>query len=453
MRGVCQTRVRSWHRLHRTLGRPARVVIKSARQSVAVTRFRVARFPSHSLTLAAHAATGLVVLATLAALGAVAAAPITVSGYAAAEMRYFSSDPANPTQKSNRLSPSLALEPEFRAEWNGGKDRALIRPFLRLDADDAERTHADLREAYWLRDQGNWEVLTGIGRVFWGVTESRHLVDIVNQTDLVEHLDEEDKLGQPMVNLTLFQSFGTVGLFILPGFRERTFPGRRARFRGPLPIATDEPVFESPAGRGRIDLAARWSNTFGAWDVGAGLFHGTGREPRLVRALNSGGAPVLVPHYDIISQAGLDIQYTRENWLWKLEALGRRGNGKRFGAMVAGFEYTLFGLFGPMDLSILAEYLRDGRGVTAPATSADDDLFGALRLVFNNAPSTTALIGATVDRRSGATVLRFEARHRLSDTWSLEVEAWGFTGIPASDTALAGIRRDDFVQVRLQRTF
>ncbi|MCH8113383.1 MAG: hypothetical protein IH905_15750, partial [Proteobacteria bacterium] len=280
-------------------------------------------------------------LTAIAAPGAAGAAPVTVSGYAAAEVRYFPTDPADPTQKSDRLSPSLALQPEFRAEWNGGRDRALIRPFLRLDADDAERTHADLREAYWLRDQGSWEVLTGFGRVFWGVTESRHLVDIVNQTDLVEHLDEEAKLGQPMVNLTLFQSFGTVGLFVLPGFRERTFPGRRARFRGALPVATDEPVFESPARQGRIDFAARWSNTFDAWDVGATLFHGTGREPRLVRSLDSGGAPVLVPHYDIISQAGLDIQYTRENWLWKLEALARRGNAKRFAAMVAGFEYTL----------------------------------------------------------------------------------------------------------------
>lgn len=392
-------------------------------------------------------------LTAIAAPGAAGAAPVTVSGYAAAEVRYFPTDPADPTQKSDRLSPSLALQPEFRAEWNGGRDRALIRPFLRLDADDAERTHADLREAYWLRDQGSWEVLTGFGRVFWGVTESRHLVDIVNQTDLVEHLDEEAKLGQPMVNLTLFQSFGTVGLFVLPGFRERTFPGRRARFRGALPVATDEPVFESPARQGRIDFAARWSNTFDAWDVGATLFHGTGREPRLVRSLDSGGAPVLVPHYDIISQAGLDIQYTRENWLWKLEALARRGNAKRFAAMVAGFEYTMFGLFGPMDLSILAEYLRDDRGVAAPATSADDDLFGGLRLTFNDAASTTALIGATVDRKSGATVLRFEAQHRLSDTWSLSVEAWGFTGIPASDSALAGIRRDDFVQVRLQRAF
>lgn len=392
----------------------------------------------------------------LTALGvsrAADAGPVTVSGNATAEVRYFSTDPADPVQKSDRLSPSFALQPEFRTEWNGGRDRALISPFLRLDADDAERSHVDLREAYWLHDQGGWEVLAGLGRVFWGVTESRHLVDIVNQTDLVEHLDEEDKLGQPMVNLNLFQSFGTVSVFVLPGFRERTFPGRRARFRGPLPIDADRPVFESPAGRGRIDLAARWSQTFDAWDVGATLFHGTGREPRLVRGLNSGGTPVLIPNYDIISQAGLDVQYTRESWLWKLEAMGRNGNGKRFAAVVAGFEYTMFGLIGPADLSIIAEYLRDGRSVAAPATAADDDLFGGLRLALNNGPSTSALFGATVDRESGAAVLRFEGQHRLGDTWSLEVEAWGFTGVPASDTALAGIRRDDFLQVRLRRAF
>ena len=49
-----------------------------------------------------------------------------------------------------------------------------------------------LREAHWLHDKGAWDLLIGVGKVFWGVTESRHLVDIVNQTDLVENPDQEE---------------------------------------------------------------------------------------------------------------------------------------------------------------------------------------------------------------------------------------------------------------------
>ena len=76
--------------------------------------------------------------------------------------------------------------------------------------------------------------------MFWGVTELRHLVDIINQTDLVENLDGEQKLGQPMVQLTLLKDWGTLDFFAMPYFRERTFtgPDGRPRPRSPSRFST-----------------------------------------------------------------------------------------------------------------------------------------------------------------------------------------------------------------------
>ena len=90
---------------------------------------------------------------------------------------------------------------------------------------DGERTHFDVRELYWETFGETWDLRIGIARVFWGVVETQHLVDIINQTDTVENSDGEDKLGQPMINLSLVRDWGTVDLFVLPGFRERTFRG------------------------------------------------------------------------------------------------------------------------------------------------------------------------------------------------------------------------------------
>ena len=59
-----------------------------------------------------------------------------------------------------------------------------------------------MRELLYQRVFDQAELRVGIGRVFWGVTESYKLVDVINQTDLVENVDHEDKLGQPLVNLT-----------------------------------------------------------------------------------------------------------------------------------------------------------------------------------------------------------------------------------------------------------
>jgi len=40
------------------------------------------------------------------------------------------------------------------------------------------------------------------------------------------------------------------------------------------------------------------------------------------------------PRYDIIDQTSLDFQWTHNAWLWKLEAIGRNGQGDYFGALV-----------------------------------------------------------------------------------------------------------------------
>jgi hypothetical protein len=141
------------------------------------------------------------------------------------------------------------------------------------------------------------------------VTESRHLVDIINQTDLVENIDEEDKLGQPMLEVSTLQDFSEVRFYVLPGFRERTFPGRDGRFRGPFVVDTDNARYDSAAKDHRVDFAARYSNYFGDWDVGISIFNGTSREPRFLPSATPGR---LVPYYDVITQAGLDVQYTND---------------------------------------------------------------------------------------------------------------------------------------------
>ena len=127
---------------------------------------------------------------------------IDISGSAGVETRYFLQDAAYPGQP--RSQASVFLEPEMYTEWNDGIDSILFKPFARLDQEDEQRTHFDLRELMWMHAADNWETRVGVSKVFWGQTESIHLVDIINQTDMVENIDGEDKLGQPMINLNVF---------------------------------------------------------------------------------------------------------------------------------------------------------------------------------------------------------------------------------------------------------
>ena len=381
------------------------------------------------------------------------------SARAELEGRGFVRAPRFPGQR--RHGASLALEPEFYVEWDDYTSLA-FEPYLRLDSADGERAHGDIRELYLRIVRDGWELGVGIGKVFWGTIESAHLVDIVNQTDLVEDIDLEDKLGQPMANLTLIRDWGYLDLIWMPYFRERTFAGRGGRLRGALPAGGAPARYESGAGRRHADVAARYANSFGAWDAGLHYFRGTSREPSFVPVL-AGGAPALAPYYEIIDQAGLDAQYTTGAQLWKLETLYRRGQRDRRGAerdyaaFAGGLEYTFYGLFegsealGGADFGLLIEYLRDSRGAAAPGAFQNDVFVGG-RLALNDAQDTAALAGVICDLAHGTRLFSLEAGRRIGENFRLTVEARLFSNVAARD-AVDDFRDDDFVRIALERFF
>ena len=379
----------------------------------------------------------------------------------ASEFRFFPNDPNLPEQLDH-WQPSFTLQPDIRWETEDRTHQLVFIPFGRLDTQDKERSHVDLREAYYRYNaDGGWSVTAGLAKVFWGRTESRHLVDIINQTDAVEDIDEEDKLGQPMVNLTWLSDLGTFDFFVMSGFRDRTFPGAKGRLRFDLVVDTEEPIFERDNRRGAVDYAARYSHYIGAWDFGVSFFHGTSREPRL--AIAPGGV-TLRPVYDLITQGSIDLQYTQDAWLWKLEALVREGHGETFAALVAGFEYTVYQLFGSsFDLGLLAEYQYDGRdegfvlepfglASAAPLTTANNDVFAGARLAFNDVQDTSILAGAVMDADDQSAGVFIEGSRRFGQNWIGELEARVFQNADPGNPIFT-FRNDDFITFRLTRYF
>lgn len=370
-----------------------------------------------------------------------------VSGFVGIETRVFTQSPKHAGQESD-LEVSLILNPEFRAR--SGDHQFSFIPFYRHDSRDDKRSHFDVREAYWLYVGDDWEVLTGLNKVFWGVAESRHLVNIINQTDAVEDIDGEDYLGQPMINVAKQTDFGRFSAYILPGFRERTFPGTSGRFRGPLAVDADNAQYESGAKEKHVDYALRWSHYFGEWDMGLSYFYGTGREPRL---LPNAASTKLIPYYDQINQAGLDVQYTNGVWLWKFEGIVREGQGETFAAAVGGFEYTFYQVFdSAADIGVLAEYQYDGRDSSAPAATGDGDIFAGIRLSMNDIQDMVMLAGISIDPDTAETFYNLEAERRLGNDYTVELRARFFAGADPGEDTFA-FEQDDYIQLRLSRHF
>ncbi len=358
--------------------------------------------------------------------------------------------------------------PEYFHAFNSGQDQLVFEPFLRLDQYDAERSHLDIRELHWQRNGADWDLTLGISSVFWGVTESQHLVDIINQTDSVENIDGEDKLGQPMLRLRLLRDWGTLEAYLLPGFRERTFAGRKGRLSG-FRVLSDDAVYESAAEQRHTDFALRWSKALGDWDLGLAYFQGTAREPRyLVRAFDpvaaqsgSTNSVALAPVYEQIKQVGLDVQVTKGAWLWKAEAIYRSGQGKDYVASTAGFEFSLYSVFGSnTDLGFLLEHQYDSRdfvfptGLTEPLTpvALDNSAFLGLRWGFNDMQSSELLAGCSQDLDSSARFCILEGSRRLTDHWTGSLEARLFSAISA-DHPFSALRNDDLLQLEFTYHF
>ena len=383
---------------------------------------------------------------------------LSVSGNVGLEGRLFTQSPVFSSQK--RATVSLDGEVEFVYRFENG-DRFTFKPFGRLDSADERRSHWDIREAaFLLRLPKDFELRAGVSKVFWGVAESNHLIDIINQTDGVEGPDGEDKLGQPMLMLTLSKDWGTLDFFFLPWFRERTFPGRSGRLRGPLYIDTRKARYESDLKQRHPDFAVRFNKTIGKLDLDLAYFYGTSRDPALVPMVRpDSGEVVLTPFYPLIHQGSIAAQYTTGPWLLKFEGLYRHGQPDARGirddyvAAVAGFEYTFYSIFkSKSDLGVLMEVHYDQRGRNA-VTPFQRDIFAGVRWTANDAEDTSVLVGVVQDLQEGGTRGIFvEASRRLSGHFKLELEARFFNSRNPRDI-FSGIRRDDYVQAKLIYSF
>ena len=372
------------------------------------------------------------------------------SGFISGEVSVFPEVGLPGSQEQAILS--LAIEPEYYSEYGG--TAVTIRPFYRVDSSDPHRTHGDIREFLLQSSFADWYVSLGLGKVFWGVAESKHLVDIVNQTDLLEGPNGEAKLGQPMLQLSRSLFSGFLDLFIMPYFREREFPSSGGRFRDTILVEAAKSAYESKLEQWQPDVAARYSTSFANWDLGLAQFYGTSRDPTFSLGLNDDGVTVFVPTYELIAQSSVDVQYTSGVWLWKLEGLFRAGqrnilgSEKNYYSYVGGVERNIYGVGGTVaDLGLLFEYMRDSRLDLAPDPLHHDVFLGA-RLGLNDEADTQALLGVVQDIDDSTRQYFFEASQRIFDGVKATMELQVFSSVAAND-ALRGLKDDDFVRIEV----
>ncbi len=340
---------------------------------------------------------------------------------------------------------AISVQPEYLYEWKDGRYAFNFTGFGRVDFVDDSRNHWDIRELYVQTVQNSWELSLGFKKIYWGVTEAVHLVDIINQTDNLETFDGEQKLGQLMAHFSYMTNLGTFDLFGMSYFRKRQFPGINGRLRTPTPIDGDQILFESDIEEWRPEVAGRWSHYVGPVDFGLSHFYGTGREP-IVTGLDDQGR--IMGAYAIINQTGLDIQATTGPILWKFESIVRKSSLQDMWAMDAGIEYTFGNIGGSgIDLGVIGEYMYDDRGDLA-LSSLQNDVFVGGRLAFNDTQSTEFLFGSILDVERSTRLYSVEGSRRFGSSFTGSVEVRMFTQVSQNEF-LYLFREDSFIKADL----
>lgn len=334
------------------------------------------------------------------------------------EYRYFK-DPGEFGQAQNALA--LRLGAEYFTSWNDEQDLFTFTPYALLDQQDPDRSHFDIREALWIHVGEDWELRSGITRVFWGKTEFIHLVDVINQQDLVDGDDE--KLGQPMVNLSLVHDWGIFDFFLLVGFRERTFPGPDGRLRTPIPVDTSDARYTSDTGPNDIDFAVRWQRPLSdEIEMALSYFSGVDREPWYSFNFDLDN-PMLIPNYHHKNQLGVELEYLHEGWAVKFEGVSVTSAREDYWAAVTGVEYSFYGLFGSdIDVTMISEFMYDSREDLAPGFLEHDVGLGG-RFAFNDEFDTNMLAGFLWDPDTEEKVISLEFERRLYSDFKLEIQA------------------------------
>ena len=103
-------------------------------------------------------------------------------------------------------------------------------------------------------------------------------------------------------------------------------------------------------------------------------------------------------------------------------------------------------------MGLLLEYQYDGRNEFEPVTIADNDVFVATRLAFNDVQDTAVLAGVSYDTSTGETFLNIEAERRFGQDWFGELRVRAFSGARPGDSTHF-LKNDDYLQLSISRYF
>ncbi len=149
----------------------------------------------------------------------------------------------------------------------------------------------------------------------------------------------------------------------------------------------------------------------------------------------------------------MDVQWTLEDLLLKLDGAKRWGQGRAYYSLATGVEYSIYDFNGSDgQMGLIVEYTRNNRSRTAPPTIYNNDLFLGVRWQNNDVNSTEMLVSSLIDLEKNSQLYKLTWSRRLNDYFKLDLEgAW--LGAMSKEEPIAYLEKESYLEASLKYFF
>lgn len=266
-----------------------------------------------------------------------------------------------------------------------------------------DTTHINPREFKLQYEADTFGVGIGYDTIFWGVSETYNPVDVLNRKNMLTRYDGKDKHGELMLSGSYFFAESTLSGYILPTFNEQVFLD--ADSASGVFVRTHHEEKNKPT------VAVRYASIFDTVDVGMSYVRGTSREPLLQPVSTS----QFDAEYPLITQYGIDAQYTTETTLYKLEYATREFNNIHAYLANVGLEYIFVT---DIEISALVEWMQSD----FPGNIYQNDIMFGSRFDFANESGTEGIISLIYDREYTSLITTLSMSSRIGENAKIEFD-------------------------------
>lgn len=355
--------------------------------------------------------------------------------------RHFFND-SNRIDDVSLYSFSKGVELKTDASGSVSEFKWRLSVYASFDDKDEDRRYADFREATLTYDWHELSFTAGFTRMFWGVSESINVVNVINQADIRDNINGKEKMGQQHFSVQYNGDASELQVVYMPVFREQVF-GLRPSFL--LPIS-DRAKYED--GHKEGGWAARFKQYGDQSEWAIGYFSGTRRIPNLVISSATQTVTMFHPQTTNILFDGI---YLGDTFSPKLELKLGRELGKHFYSANIGIEYPVYpDMWNLNELTFVAEYLKDSRGLEAE-TIGQDDLFVGAKGVVGTQSEFRLLFGH--DLETSSHYFELSGQYRFNDYARLTFQAVGGIDVTKNDRLLYPLENEKYTTIKIHYAF